>query len=165
MLRFLLLNKTFQIAPDCQIVLFDGKSGVIQDIQPGNYVTVTYETPGDEAVANKIAQTKSTFIGHVVELNPTNRTIVAAKVLDLNSREFRLADNCAIVFNGKTNGQLSDLKVCDKIALTYHNIKGVDVVSYITNAPPPHSIEAKSPQMRAKALQTQAMSPRMKSTQ
>ncbi len=165
MLRFLVLNKTFQIPDDCQIILSDGKSGAVTDIQSGNHVTVTYETPGDEAVAHKIVQTSATFIGKVVALNQINQTIAAAKVLNFNPMEFHLADNCAIVVNGKTNGQLSDLKICERLAFTYKNINGVNIVSYITNAPPPHSTEAKSPQMRAKALQTQARSPRMKSMQ
>jgi hypothetical protein len=171
-LRFLVLNKTFQIPDDCQIILSDGKSGAVTDIQSGNYVTVTYETPGNEDVAHEIAQMSVTFIGKVVALNRTNQTIAAAKVLDFNPMEFRLADNCVIEVNGKTNGQLSDLKICERLAFTYNNINGVNIVSRITtNAPPALSTatEAKSPRMqgtKSPRIPIQVIrSPRMKSMQ
>jgi hypothetical protein len=159
MLRFIVLNKTFQIADDCQVVLSDGKSGTVTDIQSGNNVTVTYETPGGEAVAHKIAQTDSTFNGRVIALNQTNRTITTAPVLNFNSREFHLADNCAIVVNGKTNAPLSDIKIFDRLVFTYNNIKGVNIVSLITtnvptfttfttNAPTSLSTKTKSSQIQ-----------------
>jgi len=162
MLRFLVLNKTFQIPDDCRIILADGRNGAVTDIQSGNYVTVTYETPGDEVVAHEIAQTNAMYIGKVTRINQTNRTIEAAIMLNFNPREFHLADNCAIVVDGRTNGQLSDLKICEKLAFIYNNVKGVNIVSCITNPPP---MVVKSPQMREKSLRRQARSPRMQSTQ
>ena len=36
------LDKAFQIAGDCKVVLRDDKAGVLADIQTGDYVTVTY---------------------------------------------------------------------------------------------------------------------------
>jgi hypothetical protein len=171
MLRFLVLNKTFQIAPDCQMVLSDGKSGAITDIQSGNYVTVTYETPGDEAVAYKIAQTDSTFNGRVIALNQANRTITTAPVLNFHSREFHLADNCAIVVNGKTNAPLSDIKMFDRLVFTYNNIKGVNVVSLITTNVPTFTTNAPTSlsttlSTRTKSSQTRVIkSPRMQGTQ
>ncbi len=173
MLRFLVLNKTFQIADDCQIILSDGKSGAITDIQSGNYVTVTYETPGGEAVAHKIALANATFNGRVIALNQTNRTITTAPVLNFHSREFHLADNCAIEVNGKTNAQLSDIKLFDRLVFTYNNIKGVNIVSYITtNAPPSTTNEpaalstgAKSQQQKHKKQIQVIKSPRMQGMQ
>jgi hypothetical protein len=70
MVRFLVLSTEFPIADDCQIVLSDGKIGAITDIQPGNYVTVTYEMPDGKVVARKIAQTDATLVdGRVIEIN------------------------------------------------------------------------------------------------
>ena len=137
MVRFLVLNKEFQIADDCQIVLSDGKVGAITDIQSGNYVTVTYETPGDKAVAHKIAQTDDTLVnGRVIEINQTNRTITTATVLNFHQKKFHLADDCTIAVNGKTNASLSDIKIFDKLVFTYNNIKGVNIVNYITTNTP-----------------------------
>ncbi len=175
MLRFLVLNKTFKIADDCQIVLSDGKSGAVTDIQSGNYVTVTYETPGgDEAVAHKIAQTDATLInGRVIEINQTNRTITTATVLNYHPKKFHLADNCTIAVNGKTNAPLSDIKIFDRLVFTYNNIKGVNIVNYITtntptlttNEPNSLSIGAKSQQQKQKKQIQVIRSPRMQSMQ
>jgi hypothetical protein len=171
MLRFLLLNKTFQIAPDCQIVLSDGKSGAITDVESGNYVKVTYETPGDEAVANKIAQTDATLHGRVIALNQTNRTITTATVLNFNPKEFHLADNCTIAVNGKTNAPLSDIKIFDKLVFTYNNIKGVNIVNCITTNTPTFTTNAPasfstSLSTRTKSSQTRVIrSPRMQGAQ
>ncbi|MGA2801680.1 MAG: hypothetical protein ABSE97_04835 [Verrucomicrobiota bacterium] len=175
MLRFLVLNKTFKIADDCQIILSDGKNGAITDIQSGNYVTVTYETPGgDEAVAHKIAQTDAMLInGRVIEINQTNRTITTATVLNYHPKKFHLADNCTIAVNGKTNAPLSDIKIFDKLVFTYNNIKGVNIVNYITtntptlttNEPTSLSIGAKSQQQKQKKQIQVIRSPRMQSMQ
>ena len=43
------LDKTFQIASDCNVLLRDDKPGRLADIQTGNHVTVTYETPDGQA--------------------------------------------------------------------------------------------------------------------
>jgi Cu/Ag efflux protein CusF len=49
------MNKTFRIAEDCAVTLRNDKSGTLADIQPGHWVTVTYETPEWRAhsVANR----------------------------------------------------------------------------------------------------------------
>ena len=57
------------------------------------------------------------------------RTVKAGTAFD--SRKFNLADDCAIVINGRIDGQLSDLKPNDKLTLSYDEIKGVNVVNRI----------------------------------
>jgi hypothetical protein len=174
LLRFIVLNKTFKIADDCQIVLSDGTTGTVTDIQSGNNVTVTYETPGGEAVAHRIAQTDATLVnGRVIEINQTNRTITTATVLNFHPKKFRLADNCTIAVNGKTNAQLSDIKIFDKLVFTYNNITGVNIVNYITtniptsttNEPTSLLTETKSQQQKQKKQIQIIRSPRMQSVQ
>ena len=157
-------NNTFQITDDCRIVLNDGKSGAVADIQPGNHVTVTYEPRDGKNLAREIAQTSMTFAGRITVLNQTNRTVEAKTLLNL--KEFHLADNCVIVDNGKTDGQLSNFKPGDSLKFNYNNLNGVNVasridgvtvenstndvniVNSITNAPPTQSIKARSPRMQ-----------------
>jgi hypothetical protein len=56
-----------------------------------------------------------------------------------------VADNCAIVINGKTDGRLSDLKPNDKLVLSYDEINGVNVVNRIALAEAqPNSVAANS---------------------
>jgi len=51
-----------------------------------------------------------------------------------DTKTFNLADNCAIVIDGKTDGQLSDLKPDDKLVFSYDEINGVNVANRIALA-------------------------------
>jgi len=126
------LDKAFQIAGDCKVVLRDDKAGVLADIQTGDYVTVTYETPNDKATACKIAQTSETFSGSLTAIDLEAKTVKAKALFD--TRKFTLGDNCAIVINGKINGQLADLKPNDKLVFNYDEINGVNVANRIAPA-------------------------------
>ena len=63
------LDKTFQIATDCTVLLRDDKTGRLADIQPGNHVTVTYETPEGTPTARQIAQTSIEFTGTLTAID------------------------------------------------------------------------------------------------
>ena len=123
------MNKTIQIANDCAIVLRGGKSGALTDIKTGNHVTVTYETPAGKPTARQIAQTSIEFTGTLTAIDLEEKTLKAKA--GFSSRKFSVADNCAIVMNGKTDGRLSDLKPNDKLVFDYDDINGVNVVNRI----------------------------------
>jgi hypothetical protein len=122
-------DKHLQIADDCKIVLRDEKTGTFTDIHPGNHVTVTYETPAGKPVAREIAQTSLEYAGTLTAIDLGDRTLKARAVFE--TKKFNVADNCAIVINGKTDGQLSDLKPNDRLVLNYDEINGVNVVNRI----------------------------------
>jgi len=126
------MDKTFQIAGDCEVVLRDDKTGALADIQAGNYVTVIYETPGDKPTAWVITQTSETFTGSLTAIDLDTKTVKAKSMFD--TKKFTLGDNCAIVLNGKINGQLSDLKLNDKLVFSYDEINGVNVANRIAPA-------------------------------
>ena len=131
-LHLLGLDKTFQIADDCGIVLRDDKTGSLADIQPGNHVTVTYETPDGRLTARQIAQTSIEFTGTLTAIDLGEKTLKASA--PFGSKKFNVADNCAIVINGKPDGQLSDLRPDDKLVFSYDEINGVNVVNRIAPA-------------------------------
>jgi len=142
-LHFRGMDKTFQIANDCNVVLRD-KSGTLADIQPGNHVTVTYETPDGKLTARQIAQTSIEFTGTLTAIDLGEKTLKAKA--DFGSKKFNVADNCAIVINGKTDGQLSDLKPDEKLVFSYDEINGVNVVNRIGTAEArPNSVAATTP--------------------
>jgi hypothetical protein len=126
------MDKTFQIASNCVVVLRDEKSGALADIQIGNHVTVTYETPDGGLTAYQIAQTSIKFTGTLTAIDLGEKTLKARAFF--TSKKFNVADNCAIVINGKTDGQLSDLKPNDKLVFSYDEINGVNVVNRIAPA-------------------------------
>jgi len=126
------LDKTFQIANDCAVWLRNDKSGTLADIQAGNHVTVTFETPDDKATARQITQTSLEFTGTLTAIDLGEKTLKAKATF--GSKKFNVADNCAIVINGKTDGRLSDLMPDDKLVFSYDEINGVNVVNRIAPA-------------------------------
>jgi hypothetical protein len=132
-------DKTFPIAADCKVLLRGDKPGSLTDIQTGNYVTVTYETPNDKPTARKITQTSETFTGSLTAVDLDTKTVKAKSLYD--TKKFILGDNCAIVIAGKINGRLADLKPNDKLAFSYDEINGVNVASRIALVGRPQSAE------------------------
>lgn len=133
------LDKQFQLPDACKIVLQDDRSGTLNDIQPGNHVTVTYMTPNGTLTAAQIAQTSSEFTGTLTAINLNKRTVEAQSMF--TSRKFSLADDCAIVINGKPDGKLADLRPEEKLDFSYNDIDGVNVVNRIA---PARSAQAES---------------------
>ena len=122
-------NKTFQIPDDCNVVLRGGKTGSIADIQTGDRVTITYETPGHALTAREIALTSLEFTGRLTAIDLQAKTLKARTAFE--TKKFNVANDCAIVINGKTGGHLSDLKPDDNLVCSYDAIHGVNVVNRI----------------------------------
>jgi Cu/Ag efflux protein CusF len=137
------LDKQLQFPNDSRVTLRDGKYGSMGDVKIGNYVTVTYEMPANQPTVRQIAQTAIPFTGTLTAVDLNEKTVKAKTTFA--SKKFELADNCAIVINGKANGQLSDLKLNDKLLFSYDEINGVNVVSRIGPAEAPADSVAVTP--------------------
>ena len=101
-------------------------------IQPGDHVAVTYEMPGGKPSAREIALTSIVFTGTLTAIDLGEKTVKASALF--GSLKFNVADDCVIVINGKTDGQLSDLKPNDKLVFNYDEINGINVVDRIAPA-------------------------------
>ena len=128
------MDTDIQLPGDCAVVLRGGKSGTLADIAVGNHVTVTYETPDNKLTARQIAQTSELFTGSLTAIDLTGQTVKAKAMF--GSKKFHLADNCVVVINGKPDGKLSDLKLGDKLAFSYDDVNGVNIVNRIGTEPP-----------------------------
>lgn len=126
-MRRRLLDKTFQIGSDCSVVLRNDKTGALSDVRPGEYVTVTYESPKHGAVARQISETSETFSGTLTALDMSDRTIKAKSLL--GSRMFNLASGCSIVVNGRTDGHMRDLKPGETVTISYDELNGINVAN------------------------------------
>jgi Cu/Ag efflux protein CusF len=142
-LHFRALDKTFRIADDCKVVLRDAKSGTLADVEPGHHVTVTYETPNGTATARQIAQTSATFTGTLTAIDLPERTVKAKATFD--AKKFNLADGCTIVLNGKTGGQMRDLRPGEKLTFSYDDVNGINIVNRIANAEAPAELATAKP--------------------
>lgn len=123
------ITQQFRLPDNCQIELRGGKTGTLDDVKVGDYVTVTYETPNDKPTAREIAQTSQEFSGSVTAIDLDSRTVKAKTMFE--SKNFHLADHCAIMVNGQPDGKLADLRPEEKVVLSYDDINGVNVVTRI----------------------------------
>jgi Cu/Ag efflux protein CusF len=128
------VDKQMEIADGCIIVSRSEQRGTFADIQPGDHVTVTYETPGGKPFVREIAQTSIVFTGTLTAIDLGEKTVKASALF--GSMKFNVADDCVIVINGKTDGHLSDLKPNDKLVFNYDEINGINVVDRIGPAAP-----------------------------
>ncbi|HTL73032.1 MAG TPA: DUF5666 domain-containing protein [bacterium] len=140
-------EKELRIPDDCKIVLRDQRTGTVADIRTGDHVTVTYETPDGKAVARQIAQTSQEFAGTLTAIDLGEKTLKAKSFFD--TKKFNVADNCAIVINGKPNGQLSDLRPDARFVFSYDEISGVNVVNRIAPADAPANASTPATPMAA----------------
>src|SRR5438132_573559 len=88
-------------------------------------------------VAGEIAQTSATFTGTLTGVDLQNKTLKAKAAF--NTKTFKVGDDCAILVNGKTDGQLTDLKPNEKLVFSYDEIKGVNIVNRIATLPAPQT--------------------------
>ena len=122
-------DKQLRIANDCPVVLRDDKSGTLADLHPGDQVTVIYEEPNGQPTARQIAQTSRQFTGTLTAIDLTEKTVKATSLFE--TKKFNVADNCAIMVNGKINGKLSDLRPDARLVFNYDEINGVNVANRI----------------------------------
>jgi len=139
------MNQPIPLANDCTVALKGNKMGVLTDIQPGDYVTVTYEMPAGRPVARQIAQTSSECAGKLTAIDLEEKTVKAKGAGGI--LKFNLADDCAIVINGRTDGKLSQLRPDEKLQFSYETINGVNVVDRIAPLPvePRDSLSSSAP--------------------
>ena len=91
-------HRTFRLADDCEIVLWNNKDGTLTDLTPGNRLVVTYELPGGSPVAYRIRERTQTYVGKVDAIDLTDRTVKAGALM--GNKRLNLADNCRIMVNG-----------------------------------------------------------------
>ena len=126
------LDTQLQLPSKCVVTLRGDKPGTFADIKPGSHVTVTYETPDGVPTARQIAQTSDLFTGTLTAIDLNSRTVKAQSLLE--TKKFSLADNCAIVINGKPDGRLTNLRPDEKLDFSFNDVNGVNVVNRIAPA-------------------------------
>jgi len=125
-------HKTFGMPDDCKVVLRGDRRGSFEDVKAGHQVTVVYELPADSPVAREIDQTSVTFVGTLDAIDASARMVKARHFV--GNKKFNLAGNCKIVVNGKPGGSLSDLRLGQKLVLSYDEVDGVNVANRIAQA-------------------------------
>jgi len=127
------MTREFNIPPNVTVLLKDDQAKGLNRLQVGDEVTVVYEREHgvDSPVVYRIEQRSATYIGAITAIDPTTRTL---KAKDGNGKEkqFSLADNCAIVINGRWNDSIDHLMAGEEVAINYNNSDGVLVANRVS---------------------------------
>ena len=129
--RHRMLDKVFSIPSECTVVLHENKSGTLANVQPGERVTVTFETPAGVPTARLIAQTSATFTGELTGIDLSRRTLKATTLL--STKQFELAKGCTIIVDGKPGRELRDLRPGDKLTVSYDEVHGVCIANRVAD--------------------------------
>jgi Cu/Ag efflux protein CusF len=129
-------DKKFVLADDCKVILHDQENAALDNIKPGDHVTVVYETPSGPDVACQIAQTSVSFAGSVVAIDLPHRTVSLEGTF--GHKQFSLANDCSIVMNGQIDAPLVNLRPGQRLTINYDEVNGVNVANRIAPAEGSH---------------------------
>src|SRR6266436_2684950 len=87
-------QKKFQVASDCKVTLWNGSKGTLDDLKPGDSLTLSYQTPGGVPLASRIQGHSLTFDGTIDAVDMADRTVRAKEFL--GDKKFHLANGCRI---------------------------------------------------------------------
>lgn len=130
-----ILGRTFALPPDCRVILKDDRNGGLNDIKVGHTITVVYETPHGAPTARRLEQTSATFVGSLDAIDASTRMVKVKQLV--GEKKFSLAEDCRIVVNGKSNASMNDLRLGQRLAFSYDEVDGVNVVTRIGPATEP----------------------------
>jgi cold shock CspA family protein len=125
-----MITHNLAVAPDCAVILKGGQAGMWSNLQIGDTVHVIYEPVNGSHLARRIEQTSDMFIGTIQAVDATTRSIKVKAAFA--EKKFNLADRCPIVINGKLNGGMGDLRIGEKVSLSYDNKDGVLVANRVS---------------------------------
>lgn len=123
-----LTKRDFVVAPNASLRFADAQSGSLEDLKIGHTVNVVYEEQ-DGLRAHQIEQRRETFVGTIRAIDASRKTVKARNLI--NERTFHLVSGCQIVIENRPGGRLHDLRIGDRVALTYEEADGVLLVNRI----------------------------------
>jgi len=124
-----LRHRTFDLGSDCTITLWNNADGSINDLRPGQKVTIGYQKSHGVLAADHVTQEAMRLRGVVKAIYPAQRELVIRR-LDRNEK-FVLAENCGVLLYDQKNGQLANILPGDHVTVVYESPSGPDVVRQI----------------------------------
>ncbi len=124
--------RTFHVASNCKIVLWNGHEGTLADVQPGDRIVVTYDRPNGSSVAYRIRDRDLATVGTVEAIDLPARTVKAKE--ESGEKSFAVGDHCRIMVNGNKRAQLKDLVAGQTYRFTYEEVNGINVLDRVAPA-------------------------------
>lgn len=124
-----LFTRGFALANGSTVIVKNDKAGSLENLRIGDTVTVIYQLDNDPLIAQRVEQKNPTFTGTIRAIDARTRTVTARSLM--GEKKFHLANGCKIVVNGKTDAGLSDLRIGDRMSVSYEDADGVLVANRI----------------------------------
>jgi Cu/Ag efflux protein CusF len=128
-----IIARDFALADGSVVIVKNDKAGSLENLRIGDTVTVIYQSDNDPLIAHRVEQKNPTFTGTIRAMDARTRTVTARNLM--GEKKFHLADGCKIVVNGKANAGLSDLRIGDRMSVSYEDADGVLVANRIGREP------------------------------
>ena len=125
----LLRRRTFDLGMNCAITRWDNTAGALNDLRPGQRVTVGYQDTHGVFAADRVAQMAMRCRGVVKSMDTAQRQLVM-RHWD-RDKKFMLSDDCRVLLHNQENGVLASIKPGDHISVVYERPSGPDVVRQI----------------------------------
>lgn len=124
-----MFTRGFALANGATVIVKNDKAGSLENLRIGDTVTVIYQSDNDPLTAQRVEQKNPTFTGTIRAIDARTRTVTARSLM--GEKKFHLANGCKIVVNGKTDAGLSDLRIGDRMSVSYEDADGVLVANRI----------------------------------
>jgi Cu/Ag efflux protein CusF len=122
-------HRTFDLGRNCVITLWDKAAGCIDDLRPGQRITVDFQNVHGVLAADQVLQEARRGRGVVEAIDPAQRRLVLRH--GLRKWKFAVAPDCKVKLNDKESGALASIKPGDHVTVIYESPSGPEVVRQI----------------------------------
>jgi len=122
-------TKTFNAGDHCKVSLEDKRDAGLKDLSPGQRVEVSYVANNGVQIATLVVQKSLTFTGHIAALDPASRLLKVKR--GTVSETFVAGNQCKVIIQDDRNRALADLRIGQKVTLSYSAPAGTKVAQKI----------------------------------
>lgn len=110
-------RKSFNLSDHCECSQLENKRAAVDDLRPGEKVTVRYLKVEGVRIAVRVEQQPMRLHGMIRKLDAESRTLTLhQKPFD---HELRWTDDCEIILHDDQPGTIADLEIGNQVTVTY----------------------------------------------
>lgn len=110
-------KKDFNLGDNCTYSIVGQENGALDDLRPGQKVTVSYQDAHGVLVANRVTQRPMRDVGMVKAINPTTQTLTLH--VGMMDKTFQIPANCDVTLRGGKAGTIADIEPGYHVTVTY----------------------------------------------
>jgi Cu/Ag efflux protein CusF len=112
-----LSSKKFNLGDTCAYTIVGKDTGAIDDLRPGQRVTVGYQDAHGVLVADRVTQQPMREEGMVKAIDPAANTMMLH--LGVTEKTFQLPADCEVMLRGDKSGTVADIQTGNHVMVTY----------------------------------------------